>query len=128
MPNAEEVKYTKTHEWVHVEGEIAVIGVSEHAQSEMGDIVFVELPKLGQNLEKEKPCAVIESVKSAFDVYSPLSGEVTEVNENLNSDPALINSSPLENGWIFKVKISNPDELNELMNLEKYREFVKQNA
>lgn len=128
MAKAEELRYTKTHEWIAVDGETATVGVSEHAQREMGDIVFVEFPKNKQELEKEKPCAVIESVKSAFDIYSPVSGQVTETNNGLASDPALINNSPLEKGWLFKVKLSNPEELNELMSHDKYLEFISQNA
>jgi glycine cleavage system H protein len=94
----------------------------------MGDVVFVELPKIGQILEKEKPCAVIESVKSAFDIYSPISGEVTALNEAVTSDPALLNQSPLENGWLFKMKPSAPAEADALMDWAAYQEFVKQAA
>ncbi len=125
MPKPEEVKYAKTHEWFHPGGEAAV-GISDHAQHEMGDVVFVELPKVGQKLEKEKPCAVVESVKSAFDIYAPVSGEVTAVNEAVTSDPALLNQSPLENGWIFKMKPSDPGESASLMDWNAYQEFLKQ--
>ncbi|MBI4655869.1 MAG: glycine cleavage system protein GcvH [Elusimicrobia bacterium] len=128
MPKAEELKYTKTHEWLFIEGNTAVAGLSEHAQKEIGDVVFVELPKKGRKVEKEKPCAVVESVKSAFDIYAPVSGEITELNESLNSEPALINQSPLENGWLFKLKISNPDETDSLMDYSSYQEFIKQNV
>jgi len=127
MPNPEEVKYTKTHEWVQTGAEAAV-GISDHAQHEMGDVVFVELPKVGQKLEKEKPCAVIESVKSAFDIYAPVSGEVTAVNDAVTGEPALLNQSPLEKGWLFKMKPSNPAEGETLMDWAAYQEFVKQSA
>ncbi|MBU2531041.1 MAG: glycine cleavage system protein GcvH [Elusimicrobia bacterium] len=128
MPKQDEIKYTKTHEWIFVEGENATIGISEHAQEEMGDVVFVELPKMDQKLEKEKPCAVVESVKSAFDIYAPASGEVTAVNDNLDGDPALINTSPLEEGWMYKIKLNNPEEINDLMDFAAYQEFIKQSA
>lgn len=127
MPKPEEVKYTKTHEWVQTGAEAAV-GISDHAQHEMGDVVFVELPKVGQKLEKEKPCAVVESVKSAFDIYAPVSGEVTAVNDAVTGEPALLNQSPLEKGWLFKMKPSNPAEGETLMNWAAYQDFVKQSA
>lgn len=127
MPKPEEVKYTKTHEWVQP-GEETTIGISEHAQHEMGDVVFVELPKVGQKLEKEKPCAVVESVKSAFDIYAPVSGEVTAVNDAVTGEPALLNQSPLEKGWLFKLKPSSPAEADALMDWAAYQEFVKQSA
>ena len=127
MPKPEEVKYTKTHEWIHPGAE-ATVGISDHAQHEMGDVVFVELPKVGQKLEKEKPCAVVESVKSAFDIYSPVSGEVTAVNEAVTGEPALLNQSPLENGWMFRIKPSNPSEVDALMDRNAYQEFIKQSS
>ena len=127
MPKPEEVRYTKTHEWVHL-GEEAVVGISDHAQHEMGDVVFVELPKIGQKLEKEKPCAVVESVKSAFDIYAPVSGEVTAVNDALPGEPAMLNQNPLEGGWIFKMKPSAPAEGETLMDWPAYQEFLKQSA
>ncbi|MCM2267901.1 MAG: glycine cleavage system protein GcvH [Elusimicrobiales bacterium] len=127
MPKPEEARYTKTHEWIHPGAE-AVVGISDHAQHEMGDVVFVELPKVGQKLEKEKPCAVVESVKSAFDIYSPVSGEVTAVNDAVTGEPALVNQSPLGNGWLFKMKPSNPAEAEALMNWTSYQEFVKQSV
>jgi glycine cleavage system H protein len=125
MSKPEELKYAKSHEWIQL-GEEAVVGISDHAQHEMGDVVFVELPKVGQKLEKEKPCAVVESVKSAFDIYAPVSGEVTAVNDLVTSDPALLNQSPTENGWLFKMKPANPAEAETLMDWKAYQEFVKQ--
>jgi glycine cleavage system H protein len=127
MSKPEELKYTKTHEYVHPGAE-ATVGISDHAQHEMGDVVFVELPKVGQKLEKEKPCAVVESVKSAFDIYAPLSGEVTAVNEAVTGEPALLNQSPLEKGWLFKMKLANPADAQALMDWTAYQEFVKQSV
>jgi len=127
MSKPEELKYTKTHEYVHPGAE-ATVGISDHAQHEMGDVVFVELPKVGAKLEKEKPCAVVESVKSAFDIYAPVSGEVTAVNDAVTGEPALLNQSPLEKGWLFKLKPSNPAEAETLMAWPAYQEFVKQAA
>jgi len=127
MSKPEELKYTKTHEYVHPGAE-ATVGISDHAQHEMGDVVFVELPKVGQKLEKEKPCAVVESVKSAFDIYAPVSGEVTAVNEAVTGEPALLNQSPLEKGWLFKMKLANPADAQALMDWNAYQEFVKQSV
>ncbi len=128
MPKQEEVKYTKTHEWIFVQGQEATVGLSDHAQHEMGDIVFVELPKAAQAVEKEKPCAVVESVKSAFDIYAPVSGAITGLNDEAAKDPALINQSPLDKAWLFKIKLSNPDQVKDLMDWSAYQDFVKQAA
>lgn len=128
MPKPEEVKYTKTHEWVFLQGAEATVGLSDHAQHEMGDIVFVELPKPAQNVEKEKPCAVVESVKSAFDIYAPVSGQISALNEEAAKDPALINQSPMDRAWLFKIKLSDSDQLKDLMDWSAYQEFVKQAA
>jgi len=128
MPKPEEVRYTKTHEWVQLNGDQAVVGVSDHAQHEMGDVVFVELPKMSQKLEKDKPCTVVESVKSAFDIYSPMAGEVSAVNGALTGDPAIINQSPLEAGWLFKMKVVSPADFNSLMDWPAYQDFIKQSA
>ena len=128
MPKQEEVKYTKTHEWVHVQGQEAVIGLSEHAQKEMGDIVFVELPKASQDVEKEKPCAVVESVKAAFDIYAPVSGKIAALNEEVSKDPALINQSPMDKAWLFKIQMADPGQAGGLMDWNAYQEFVKQNS
>ncbi|MCX5786601.1 MAG: glycine cleavage system protein GcvH [Elusimicrobia bacterium] len=128
MPKPEEARYTKTHEWIALEGSEATVGVSDHAQHEMGDVVFVELPKMSQKLEKDKPCTVVESVKSAFDIYAPVSGEVSALNSAVTGEPAIINQSPLEKGWLFKMKISNPDDFKTLMDWTAYQEFIKQNV
>ena len=121
----EELKYAKSHEWIKI-GEEAIVGVSDFAQHEMGDVVFVELPKVGQTVEKNKQCAVVESVKSAFDINAPVSGVITEVNSAVESDPALLNQSPLENGWLFKMKPANPADEADLMSWEQYQVFIKQ--
>lgn len=120
----ENLKYTKTHEWTSVEGDVATVGVTDFAQSQMGDIVFVDLPKKGTKLEKGKQACVVESVKSAFDIYSPFDGEIIDVNEELSNDPSLINQDPYGKGWIFKLKISNIDN-SHLMDLKEYEEFIK---
>lgn len=128
MPKQEEVKYTKTHEWIFVQGQEAVVGLSDHAQHEMGDIVFVELPKPDQILEKEKPCAVVESVKSAFDIYAPVSGRISALNGDVAKDPALLNQSPMDKAWLFKMQLSDSGQLKDLMDWNAYQEFVKQAA
>jgi len=124
----EELKYTQTHEWIKIEGDTGIVGITDFAQHEMGDIVFVDLPKVGLKLEKGKQACVVESVKSAFDVYSPVSGEVIEVNNSLSNDPAKINQDPYGEGWIFKIKISNPSEANSLMSYSQYEEFLKKQS
>jgi glycine cleavage system H protein len=126
MPKQEEARYTKTHEWIALEGDQALVGVSDHAQHEMGDVVFVELPKMSQKLEKDKPCTVVESVKSAFDIYAPVAGEVSAVNTAVTGDPAIINQSPLEKGWLFRMKVANPADFKTLMDWNTYQEFIKQ--
>ena len=104
------------------------MGISDHAQHEMGDVVFVELPKVGQKLEKEKPCAVVESVKSAFDIYAPVSGSIAALNDEVAGEPALINQSPLDRAWLFRITLSDPGQLKDLMDWSAYQDFVKQAA
>ena len=128
MPKQEEAKYTKTHEWILVQGQEATVGLSDHAQHEMGDIVFVELPKSAQKVEKEKPCAVVESVKSAFDIYAPVSGQISALNDEVTKDPALINQSPMDKAWLFKIQLSDADQVKDLMDWTAYQEFIKQAA
>ncbi len=120
----ENLKYSKEHEWVRMEGDVAVIGITDFAQSELGDIVFVQLPNVGDNVNKGDSVAVVESVKSSSDIYTPLSGEIVEVNENLEGSPELINQSPYEDGWIFKLKLSNPAELDELLDAQGYKDAI----
>lgn len=121
MYNQENCKFSKTHEWAFIDGDTAVFGISDHAQHEISDIVFVELPKVGQKVEAGQRCAVIESVKSASDFFAPLSGEVTEVNNEVTADPALVNRAPHAEGWLFKIKISNPSEVAALLSFADYK-------
>lgn len=124
----EELLYTETHEWVKLHGDTAVIGISDHAQDSLGDITFVELPQVGSQLEKGKECGVIESVKAASDIYSPVRGEVSEINEDLESEPEKINSSPYQEGWLYKVKNIDTASLDSLMDADAYKQFLEKNA
>jgi len=123
-----EKKYSKKHEWVELNGEIATIGITKHATEQLGDIVFTEVPAKGKTLDTGAEAAVVESVKAASDVYSPISGEVTEGNEAIVSDPSLVNQDPEGNGWFFKLKISDQNQINELMSKEDYDKFVSESA
>lgn len=115
--------FTDEHEWIDLEGDTATVGITDFAQGQLGDIVFVELPEVGTMVEKGKDAAVVESVKAASDVYAPLSGEVVEVNQGLEDDPALVNSSPEEDGWFFKMTVSDKSELEGLMDDKAYKSF-----
>ena len=117
--------FTKEHEWIRVEGDTATVGISDHAQEQLGDIVFVEVPDAGRRVAKGQEAAVVESVKAASDVYSPVSGEVVEGNEAIADDPALVNSDPEGQGWFFKLKLDNASELDGLMDEAAYREWIK---
>jgi len=117
--------FTKDHEWIRVEGDQATVGISDHAQEALGDIVFAEVPEAGKQVSKGQEAAVVESVKAASDVYAPVSGEVTEGNPAIADDPAIINRDPEGDGWFFKLKLSNPGELGGLMDEAAYREWVK---
>jgi glycine cleavage system H protein len=119
------VYFTKEHEWVRVEGDTATVGISDHAQEQLGDIVFAELPEAGRRVSKGQEAAVVESVKAASDVYAPVSGEVTEGNQAVTDDPSLVNSDPEGQGWFFKLKLDNPSELDGLMDEGAYREWIK---
>src|SRR5579872_5278009 len=116
--------YTTDHEWLRIEGDLATIGVTDYAQSQLGDVVFVELPKVGRSLKKAEAAAVVESVKAASDVYAPISGEVLEVNDALASEPALVNSDAAGKAWFFKLKIADRSELGGLMDEAAYRKHV----
>ncbi|MBP2291937.1 glycine cleavage system protein GcvH [Azospirillum rugosum] len=122
------IKYTKDHEWVRVEGDVATVGVSDHAQHQLGDVVFVELPDVGRQLQQGKEAAVVESVKAASDVYAPVSGEVIEANADLENDPSLVNTGAETTGWFFKLRLSNPAELDALMDEAAYKAFVEGQA
>jgi|TARA_B110000208_G_C11744840_1_gene421369 glycine cleavage system H protein len=117
------IKYTEDHEWLSIEGDIATVGITHHAQDALGDVVFVELPEVGATFEQKATAGVVESVKAAADVYMPVTGEITEVNEVLRDDPSLANTDPLGTGWFFKVKLSNPAELDALMDATTYGAF-----
>jgi glycine cleavage system H protein len=119
-----DLKYAKSHEWVRVSGDTATIGISDHAQSELTDVVFVELPEAGRKVKAGEACAVVESVKTASDIYSPVSGEITEVNKAAVDNPSLVNSEPTAGGWFFKIKLSNPAELNTLLSPEDYKKQI----
>jgi glycine cleavage system H protein len=119
------VYFTKEHEWVRVEGDTATVGISDHAQEQLGDIVFAEVPEAGRRVSKGQEAAVVESVKAASDVYAPVSGEVTEGNRAVAADPSLVNSDPEGEGWFFKLKLDNPSELDGLMDEGAYREWIK---
>ena len=120
-----DLKYTNDHEWVRVEGDTAVIGISDFAQEQLGDVVFVELPEIGKRFDKGAEAAVIESVKAASEVYAPVSGEVLEINEPLADNPALVNEAPTGDGWFLKIRISDSAELDTLMDEDAYLKFVE---
>jgi len=120
-----EKKYTKEHEWVEVDGDTATVGITNHAQESLGDIVFIDLPTVGKEVKSNEELCVIESVKAASDIYAPLNGEVIEINNNLSDDASIVNQDPEKEGWIFKMKISNLDQYNNLMNLNEYLAFLE---
>jgi len=121
-------KYSKKHEWVSLEGDVATVGITKHASEMLGDVVFVELPDKGKNVEKEGQAGVVESTKAASDVYTPVTGEITETNQSIVDDPAGVNKDPEGKSWFFKVKIKNKSELDELMNKADYEKFAKENS
>jgi glycine cleavage system H protein len=116
-----DLKYAKSHEWVRVTGDVATVGITDHAQHELTDVVFVELPAVGRNVKAGEACAVVESVKTASDIYAPVSGQVIEVNKPVADDPSLVNSAPFAGGWFFKLKLSQPAELAALLSPDAYR-------
>jgi len=122
-----EKKFSKKHEWVSLEGDIATIGITKHATEMLGDIVFVEVPSKGKKVEQNSQAAVVESTKAASDVFSPVSGEVLEANESIVNDPSSVNADPENNGWFFKIKIANKSELDSLMTKADYDKFVAEN-
>ncbi len=126
MDFPDELKYTEEHEWITIEADIATIGISDFAQNQLGDVVFVELPEVGDELEAGKPFGVVESVKAVSDIYSPLSGEVIEINEELPDAPETLNTSPYEDGWLIKMRLSNPEELDDLLDADTYQELIKE--
>ena len=119
-------RFTKDHEWVRLDGDLAVIGITDYAQSQLGDVVYVELPAVGHRVEQGKEAAVVESVKAASEVYAPVSGEVAEVNEALAADPAIVNADPMGEGWFLKLRLDDPKELDGLMDEAAYQRFVEE--
>ncbi len=123
-----EKKYSKQHEWVSMEGDVAIVGITKHAAELLGDIVFVELPDKGKNVEKEGQAGVVESTKAASDVYTPVTGEIIETNQTIVDDPSIVNKDPEGTSWFFKIKVKNKSELDELMNKADYEKFAKENS
>ncbi len=121
-----EIRYTKDHEYVRLEGDEGVVGISDHAQQQLGDVVFAEVPAIGKKLKAGDPAAVVESVKAASDVFSPLSGEVTAVNSSVEASPGVINEDPLGKGWLFRIKLSDRAEFEKLMDEAAYAKFVEE--
>ena len=119
-------KYSKDHEWIILDNEIATIGISNHAQENLGDIVFIDLPQIGKKVNSGDEVSVIESVKAASDIYSPINGEIIEVNKKLLDDASIINKDAENEGWIFKIKVSDTNQINDLMTLENYNEYLKE--
>ncbi|HXQ49484.1 MAG TPA: glycine cleavage system protein GcvH [Stellaceae bacterium] len=119
------VRYTKDHEWVRVDGDEAVVGVTDYAQTQLGDVVYVELPEIGRRIDKGTEAGVVESVKAASEVYAPLSGEVTSVNDALAKDPALVNTDPMGGGWFFKLRVAKASELDTLLDEAAYKKLVE---
>ena len=124
MHTAENSKYVKTHEWAYMNEGVVTVGISEYAQQEIGDIVFVDLPKIGTQVTAGQNCCVIESVKSASEIYAPVSGEIVEVNEAVSADPALVNRAAHGDGWLFKIKVAKPEEYDALLDLNAYKETL----
>ena len=118
------MKYTEEHEWLRVEGELVVVGITEHASEQLGDVVFVELPEAGKTVSKDDEVAVIESVKAASDILAPLDGEIVEVNDAIVANPGLFNEDPLGDAWFFKMKVENPGAVDEYMDEAAYKEFI----
>lgn len=119
------IKYSKDHEWIRVDGDQGVVGISDYAQESLGDIVFVELPEVGASFSSKDEVAVVEAVKAASEIYTPVGGEITAVNKDLAGDPSLVNSSPMEGGWFYKIKISDLSELGRLMDEAAYNKYVE---
>jgi glycine cleavage system H protein len=118
------LKYTKDHEWLKLEGETAIVGITDFAQNELGDIVFIEVETIGENLDKEETFGTIEAVKTVSDMFMPVAGEIIEYNEHLTEKPETVNKDPYGDGWIVKIKISDPDQVRELLTSDQYRELV----
>ena len=120
------LRFTRDHEWVRLDGDLAIVGITDYAQSQLGDVVYVELPEIGHRVEKGKEAAVVESVKAASEVYAPVSGEVAEINEMLTTEPATVNADPMGDGWFIKLRLDDARELDDLMDEEGYRSFIEE--
>src|SRR5215468_5379105 len=120
------LRFTKDHEWIRLDGDVAVVGITDYAQSQLGDVVYVELPEIGRRVERGKEAAVVESVKAASEVYAPVSGEVAEVNDALSADPAKVNADPMGEGWFLKLRITDLKELDDLLDEAAYQRFLEQ--
>ncbi|NJM37556.1 MAG: glycine cleavage system protein GcvH [Akkermansiaceae bacterium] len=124
MNNPTDLRFANSHEWVRLEGEIATVGISDHAQEELTDVVFVELPAMGRSVDAGDPTAVVESVKAASDIYAPIGGEIVEVNPEVESDPSLVNTDPYGKGWIFKLKVKNIADVSSLLDSAAYTAHI----
>ena len=120
------LRFTTDHEWIRIDGDLAIVGITDYAQSQLGDVVYVELPEIGHRVEQGKEAAVVESVKAASEVYTPASGEVVEVNDTLAADPAKVNADAMGEGWFLKLRLSDPKELDGLLDEDAYRKFVEE--
>lgn len=125
MASPKDLRYTKTHEWVRLDGDLATIGLSDHAQSELGDITYLELPEIGDAVTQSEPLGVVESVKAASDIYSPVGGEVVERNEDAIGSPEIVNQSPYDRAWLIRVRVADPAEIELLMESEEYDQFAE---
>jgi glycine cleavage system H protein len=128
MATPEDNRYAKSHEYVHLEGDVATIGITDYAQKELGDVVFVELPQVGSMLDAADELGSIESVKAVSELFSPVGGEVIEINEALADNPALVNTDPWGDGWMIRIRVSDPTEIDELMTAEEYDEFIEKES
>ncbi len=124
MNTPNDLRYANSHEWIRLEGDIATVGISDHAQEELTDVVFVELPALGRSVDAGDPTAVVESVKAASDIYAPISGEIVEVNPEVEGDPSLVNSDPYGRGWIFKLKVKDANHVSKLLDAAAYGALI----
>ena len=124
----EDLNYTKDHEWVRVQGDVATVGITDHAQRQLGDVVYVELPKAGDKFESGEPFGSVESVKAVSEIYMPLSGSVVEVNESLNDEPERVNTDPYGDGWMISIKMDNPSQVDGLLSSIEYEDYIKEEA
>ncbi len=123
---SEENLYTKDHEWIQVEADVAIVGITDYAQKELGDVVYVDLPEVGDTFDASEPFGSVESVKAVSEIFSPVSGEILEVNAKLEDNPELVNESPHDKAWMIKIRISNPEELKEMLSAEEYEEYIQE--